>query len=856
MKKYQILLLLLLTIGTSISRAAEIIQIGPSTRNLLPHGKSKDAIDGDWIMKNDLVIVIIGNSVYGREANMRVQSIQGAVIDFTSLKDNNDYLAAFYPQGIPGPDSRKNPAVFADKIEVIRAEGAQIVLRAIRSASEKVPYESFTEYTLRDGERFLRVKTNYTNSSGQAVSITFADKLRMDMDIEKEVTPLGKSKLAFMFNKWFNAAYGIYSEKGLLLTEKPKLESDPATGLLVAFDDPKSGGTSTVTLAPGEKIEATRFLLYGKDVAELQRIVKQIEKSSTPLSTLKITDSNNKAIPGVFVEILNSNKELASFAISNSTGIAELPLSPGNYTYQATKVGHDTINGNFSATTKDAAVTLKMTVLSSVDISVKEAGSNRMLPVKVEFKGLNGTPDPFLGTTKRAEGTANLYYSIKNSFNIPVPAGKYMVTFSHGPEYNTVSKLLEIKTGETKAISAEIGRLFSSPQWVIADFHNHSSSSGDNDAETRSRIINLAGSGIEFGPATEHNRISSYTDDIKKMGLAPYLASAAGIELTGPTGVASGPNHQNAFALTIIEGKQGGGFPGISADLYTQLKGIYDYDKDKRAFIQHNHPGTEIPNLYFDKNRDGVIDNGYNTRQFTNAIELQTYVYDILKVTDEGAKDKKSPVFYWLQMLNQGDRIFATMTSDSHIIGERGGLRFVYVYSKKDDPAQIDQYDIAANAKKGRMVMSTGPFLKADINGFLPGDDLKSTAKGLKMNVEVYANNEIIIDRVQVLINGHQDKNLNFTTESHPQFFTNNSLQFKHSFPLVIEKDANVIVVATGKKKNAAAPISARNARGEVPVPMAITNPFFVDVNGDGFVPSKDTLGEPLPTAVRPAVVK
>ena len=479
-----------------------------------------------------------------------------------------------------------------------------------------------------------------------------------------------------------------------------------------------------------------------------------------------------------------------------------------------------------------------------------------MLPVKVEFKGLNGTPDPFLGTTKRAEGTANLYYSIKNSFNVPVPAGKYMVTFSHGPEYNTVSKVLEIKTGETKAISAEIGRLFYSPQWVIADFHNHSSSSGDNDAETRSRIINLAGSGIEFGPATEHNRISSYTDDIKKMGLAPYLASAAGIELTGPTGVASGPNHQNAFALTIIEGKQGGGFPGISADLYTQLKGIYDYDKDKRAYIQHNHPGTEIPNLYFDKDRDGLIDNGYNTRQFTNAIELQTYVYDILKVTAEGAKEKNSPVFYWLQMLNQGDRIFATMTSDSHIIGERGGLRFVYVYSKKDDPAQIDQYDIAANAKKGRMVMSTGPFLKADINGFLPGDDLKSTAKGLKMNVEVYANNEIIIDRVQVLINGHQDKNLNFTTESHPQFFTNNSLQFKHSFPLVIEKDANVIVVATGKKKNAAAPGSARNARAEVQVPMAVTNPFFVDVNGDGFIASKDTLGEPLPTAVRPAVVR
>ncbi len=255
-------------------------------------------------------------------------------------------------------------------------------------------------------------------------------------------------------------------------------------------------------------------------------------------------------------------------------------------------------------------------------------------------------------------------------------------------------------------------------------------------------------------------------------------------------------------------------------------------------------------NLFYDKNHDGVLDNGYNTRQFTDAIELQTFVYDILNVTADDAKNKKAPVFYWLQMLNQGDRIFATMTSDSHIIGERGGLRFVYAYTKKDSPLTIDAYDIAASAKKGHIVMSNGPFLKADINGSVPGSDVKKPAAGLRMNVEVYANNEVKIDRVQVIVNGRQVKSLNFTATSHPKLFTAGALQFKYSFPLNLDKDANVIVVATGKKTlPVAAPSGGRG--NAVQVPFAVTNPFFVDANGDGFVPNKDTLGEPLPVSLR-----
>ena len=55
--------------------AGEITRITKSNFHLVPNGRSIDAIYGDWIIRNDLVIAIIGDAVSGREANMRAQSV-------------------------------------------------------------------------------------------------------------------------------------------------------------------------------------------------------------------------------------------------------------------------------------------------------------------------------------------------------------------------------------------------------------------------------------------------------------------------------------------------------------------------------------------------------------------------------------------------------------------------------------------------------------------------------------------------------------------------------------------------------------------------------------------------------------
>lgn len=850
MNKIKILVLVLVIAASPfITKAGEIIQITEATRHLVPNGKSHDAIDGDWIMKNDKVIAVIGNAALGREANMRAQSVQGAVIDFTSLADNNDYLVAYYPQGSPGPDSRSNPVMFADKIVVIKEKGNEIILQAVRHATKAYPYQSVTEYVLREGEDFLRVHTTFSNPGNKKVVVPVEDVIRLDQDIT-DASAIGTHHLAFIYNKWYDAAYGLYHPAGVYVPGAPKTGHDPGVGMpVLAYRRNGAVDTSrTVVLNPKQNIRLTRYLMFGKDVVTIQKSISALEnkRKTSPGTTVTIQDSNKKPVEKVFLEILNDRKERVSFGITDRQGNIEVPLEPGSYKLNAAKIGHDTISSDLVVTNKPGHLQLTLQPLTSILFEVKEAGSGRRIPYRIEFKGIENTPDPYLGTFKRAQGTNNFYYALnKGETRVPIPPGRYLAAISRGPEYRTEYREISIGRGESGVIKADLQRLYSSPQWVIADLHNHTTRSGDNDADTKDRVINFSAAGIEFAPATEHNRISSFTGEIKMLGIEEYISSAAGIELTGPPG--KSPNHENAFPLHIMEGRQGGGSPGIDPDPYVQLERLYNYDGEKFKFIQHNHPS--IPQLYYDKNSDGIPDNGYGTRKFTQAIEIQDLMYEILRSTDEHAtaKEKDNRGFQWLQMLNQGDKIFGTATSDCHIVGPASGERFIYVYATQDAPDKIDAVEIARNAKRGHMIMTNGPFLKVDINGYLPGEELKSNGS-FSMNIEVYTNNEVEIDRIQVLINGRQDRNLNFTRESHPSLFSAFPLQFKHSFPLVLEKDANVIVVATGNRK----PVQQRlnNPSKENP-PVAISNPFFVDVDWNGFVPNKDTLGEPLPVVHR-----
>jgi len=68
--------------------------------------------------------------------------------------------------------------------------------------------------------------------------------------------------------------------------------------------------------------------------------------------------------------------------------------------------------------------------------------------------------------------------------------------------------------------------------------------------------------------------------------------------------------------------------------------------------------------------------------------------------------------------------------------------------------------------------------------------------------------------------------------------------KFDASLKLSLEQDAHVIVAAIGEGMTMERVMGRRF--GSRP-PIAVSNPIFVDVDGNGFQPNGDELGLPLP---------
>ena len=202
--------------------------------------------------------------------------------------------------------------------------------------------------------------------------------------------------------------------------------------------------------------------------------------------------------------------------------------------------------------------------------------------------------------------------------------------------------------------------------------------------------------------------------------------------------------------------------------------------------------------------------------------------------------------FVWLQMLNQGYRTRAIAVADAHsVYGNGVGGWRTYVTSSTDAPAKIDAKEIIRNAKAGQLILTTGPFLEVTANGALPGSDITAKNGNVKLKVKIQCNDWVEIDRVQVLVNGRQIPELNITAMKNPKMFKSAPKVFETTFNVDLEKDAHLIVVAMGENYDLKTGYgTSANANLK---PCAYINPIWVDVDGNGFQPNKDTLGWPLP---------
>ena len=825
-----VLFLLLIAWASMAQRdRAEAIQVSRETVDQMPSGKEADGLPGDFVLRNSKIHALVSGTQPFRRANMTTDYtsvLQGCLYDLDLRDAGNDQLTALRPGGESG---------YLSRVSIVDdGSGGAAVLEAVRTAAARDGLYSRHEYRLEPDWQFLQVTSAYENASQEAVSITPAP---MWKGLENEQTVQG-ILIGDSIDPFDKRAYAVASADASTMPAETTLE-------------PGDKKTFRIRVAVGD----SPLSAYG---------VLAAEQGPTGEVAGTIVDTNGKPAVHGALAVSVAGEWVSQYPDSQGRVAFRLPV--GNYEVQFRDIGRDVVERTISVQRgRTTRLDLEVPPASTVKVSIRDADGNPS-PGKVQFIGVDGTETPNFGTDYRVHGGNHQYQTHDGRVTQQVPPGNYLLRVTLGPEHDLAERRIQVSPAQTVDVEVEVRRTVDTAGWISTDYHAHSTPSGDNYCNTRDRIINFAAEHIEFAPTTEHQRLYDWSSQIEQLGLSDRIKTVPGIELTG-----SG-QHFNSFPIKPDPLEQNGGAPlwhfdpRINAITLRNwgtptLEGGSRIDPAPNArrrirlfgggshrWVQANHP--DVGGVFFDRNRDGIEDGGFvGFETLIDAAEV--WSAEILNLNPEyNTREGANRTFGWLQMLNQGRRVWCVAVSDAHrIFGNGVGGWRTYVPSSTDRPGEIDHQEIIRNSKAGRMMITNGPFLEVTTTDGLPIGSTIIREGFVDLQIRVQTPNWLEIDRVQVLVNGRQPEQFNFRKDKNPGMFKEGIVGFEETVRVTLQQDAHLIVVAIGEGSDIEQGWGL-NPYGEMH-PVAYTNPIFVDVDRDGFEANGDTLGHPLMTSPR-----
>lgn len=842
MNRLRIFLTACAAISSTSLPATEIIKLTPENYDqVVPVGKEVDANYGDWVLRNRHVVAVIANPREGRNANMTVRGVGGMLIDFTRRVSGSDQLSCFYPgggryifddaQSLVLRDSDGNVLPLSD-LQAAKSKAITIEVQGRPLAGDDTT--ATVTYTLHDDQAWIDYAVTIANSGSGPVDFLIEDSLRCDGNLFRTASD-DDLRLFIAEDVYFGQCYGFMFDKGTIKKQG---------GRNMQLRSSENAGTQKI--AAGESRSWTGKVYCSQGLPSVRHWAKTQEEGRTSeLQSLLLTfKSPQGPVSHARVEIKEGERSLGEMQ-SNPQGEIRCELLPGKYTAKIVAFGHEEREHEFEIATNARTDNLSFTPASRVRGAITDA-AGKPIAAKVQFRGIDGTPDPDFGPDSAIAAIKNVVYCARGKFEQPLNPGKYEVIISHGPEYNADFQQIEVVEGKLLQVSSALPRVVDTNGWISSDFHSHSSPSGDNVSHQTGRVLNLLAEHIEFAPCTEHNRIDTYEDDLALLGATAAMATCTGMELTGsPLPI----NHQNAFPLHRHEHEQDGGGPTTSADPVKQIERLALWDNSSPKVVQTNHPN--IPQILGDKDLDGQPDDGFRGMLgWMDVIEIHPpegiFAFPNASVTP---KDKgENPMFFWLQLLNLGYRIPGVVNTDAHYNFHGSGWLRNYMECSTDDPAKISIDEMIHSAEHGHMVMTTGPFLQAEVRvdgkSYIAGEDVNLESKPATLWMRVQCPNWFDVNRVQVFANGRPLDTLNFTRKTKPRVFSDSVVRFEAEVELPkFTEDTHLIVATIGEGLKLGPVMGAE--RGELP-PVAVTNPVFLDVDGGGFQANGDDLGLPF----------
>ncbi len=729
--------------------------------------------------------------------------------------------------------------------------------------------EVITDYILEPGARGVRIETTFTNEGSDSVEIPMGTFLNGSGQVSMLVpglgfspdlmTQVGANTPAVIYAGFdeVDVSYGYFFDPQQFLdpdTGKPhtttSVSYSDVTGVIFGEEFLKlaplgSGGEPDIhfSIAPSSSRTITSYFVVGDGSAGsvLDEGLRLLGAARRPISG-SVVDASGTPVQGATVAIMDGAAAVITYRTDAQGRFSgDLPtggdvisrgFGSGRYSVVVDKFGYH-LNGTTDAGSCDpATIDLSTRESASITCTLGERGSLMLsgpvidaetggaIPARLTIVGEDPSPNK-VGSAGRFRSTIHWeerfgivdvkYLTARGTFDLTGSAtltlepGTYRIVVSHGPEYTSDERVVEVPAGGQAVLDGlQLRRAARTPGYVCADFHVHSITSPDSKLNHELRVLSAAAEGLDVLQSSDHDYLTDYAPVLARLedrGLIPpgSMQTSVGDEVT--------PNHYGHLHVFPLDhdpsDPEGGAFDwsGSNAEEVSPAPDFV-WTLDEMIPQLREDPGEEVImlNHIMDNPTGLLLATGWVTTPFYQegfgVAPLSTYADPLsrrmpaasggipssfgssgLMTTDYNAVELvigmhlhdtemlyRSAIPTWFNLLNLGQIVAATADSDSH----RGaanpmGLPRNFIAHSVDprdgmggshDAIGLEEY--ARNINALRVSVSAGPVVMVRAVG-ADGDsaEIGGTVSGSKatFTVEVSAPSWGWFDTIEIYAN-------------------------------------------------------------------------------------------------------
>lgn len=707
---------------------------------------------------------------------------------------------------------------------VVRVTGFDHGLSIIDMLMPTLPFSlgAIMDYVLKPDAREIEVRLTVTNNASYQQEVSVGSVVQLGKRFEKfyhvcgltKACLTGRSDVEWLAGGADDVSIGFTAPEGT----NPRV--------VLAEEDLLLTELAAPTLKPGESVSVKFFLIVGDgtidSVATRAWELRNRQGLRTVTGKISLSETvTNMADVRVHARKSGStgNTGWVDSGRPDDDGNVLLHLPDGLHDLTVTAPGSDDVTLAISVAENDVnTFEADTNPAGALHVTVRD-GEGNLLPAGMLLKS---------GLSAPTESNGQFMTVVGGDVTYPVKPGEYTVMAVKGFEYDVMSSNATVLPGETTHLMLTLNRVIDTPNQVTLVAHAHGEDSIDSFVTREQRVHNALAAGIEFAMVTDHDRFTSIQPEIDAAGMSELLKSTVGTEIS-PLG----------FHTVAMNCKNPPTYP-----TYFSIR-FGDYDEN--GYLTTQYP----PNQLFDLARDtfqcqyvGVAHPWEGSAMFkyigmTGADDPADFVdtfdasringIELINSNDSMVQLDSVQLADWFNFINRGYRVHAVGGSDEHGFSMNYGYPLNLVQATTDVPGDLNPDEVFAAFASGRTMLYAGPYIEVDINGMTIGDtvDLSADLETAELVATVRWPGWMHVEFIRIYANGMllEKSDLPELEESPAP---NEAIL---RWPLQdLTADTHFVIVAGSLA-------TAHDMPGYGRPPISVTNPIYVDVDGDGWEP-------------------